>query len=112
MQGPEDEVVEQELETRRGADFPRRMNAEWGPRRVDNMRQVAGQNPEFSPSYKTEFPTFDYTQPRQWILRCENFLCFLMRQRHEIMNLLYVNLTGKVGLWYEGYVRGLRGEFH
>lgn len=31
--------------------------------------------------------------------------------RNEILNMLYVNLAWKVGLWLEGYLNGLSGAF-
>lgn len=45
--------------------------------------------------YKSDFPSFDYTHPR-----------------HDVLNLLYVHLTGRECLWFESYIHSLRGEFH
>ncbi|XP_019171199.1 PREDICTED: uncharacterized protein LOC109166765 [Ipomoea nil] len=83
---------------------------EWAPRRPGpegNLHQQA----DFYPRYKADFPAFDYEHPRNWIVRCERFFMFSHTPRNEVMNLLFVNLSGKVGLWYEGYVSELRQGF-
>ncbi|XP_019191750.1 PREDICTED: uncharacterized protein LOC109186281 [Ipomoea nil] len=61
--------------------------------------------------YKHEFPSFDYENPRLWVVRCERFFMLARVPREEILHVLCVNLTGKVALWYEGYLNGLREGF-
>ncbi|XP_019179173.1 PREDICTED: uncharacterized protein LOC109174389 [Ipomoea nil] len=85
---------------------------EWAPRRPEGGRQHhPGQNGGYLMRYKAEFPLFDYDHPHLWITRCERFFMLSHIPRGEILNLLFVNLSGKVGLWYEGYVNGLREGF-
>ncbi|XP_019163484.1 PREDICTED: uncharacterized protein LOC109159828 [Ipomoea nil] len=87
--------------------------AEWIPRRriVGGLRPGAGQNSDIYPRFKSEFPPFDYANPRQWVLRCEKFFVLSHIPRYDVINLLYVHLSGKVGLWFEGYIHGLREGF-
>ncbi|XP_019160030.1 PREDICTED: uncharacterized protein LOC109156632 [Ipomoea nil] len=48
---------------------------------------------------------------RLWVVRCERFFMLARIPRDEIMHVLRVNLTGKVALWYEGYLNSLREGF-
>lgn len=61
--------------------------------------------------YKQEFPTFDYEHPRLWVARCERFFILARISRDEMLNVLCVNLSGKVGVWFEGYLNRLRVGF-
>ncbi|XP_019200240.1 PREDICTED: uncharacterized protein LOC109193863 [Ipomoea nil] len=61
--------------------------------------------------YRYDFPAFDYEHPRLWISRCERFFLLAYIPKIEIMHVLYVNLTGKIGLWFEGYLTGLDEPF-
>ncbi|XP_019166953.1 PREDICTED: uncharacterized protein LOC109162723 [Ipomoea nil] len=61
--------------------------------------------------YRYDFPPFDYDQPRLWISRCERFILMSHIPKIEVMHVLYVNLTGRVWLWYEGYLTGIEGPF-
>lgn len=62
--------------------------------------------------YKVDFPNFDYEQPRLWIKRSERLFIMSHIPRNEALNVLYVHLIGKVGLWFESYLNGLRGAFN
>ncbi|XP_031104476.1 uncharacterized protein LOC116007955 [Ipomoea triloba] len=44
-------------------------------------------------------------------IRCERFFLMANIPQIEDMHVLYVNLTGKVGLWFESYLTGLEGAF-
>lgn len=61
---------------------------------------------------RADFPEFDYQNPRLWIRRLERY--FMISQIHGDLYLDYLtlHLYGKVGVWFEGYVNGLRGGFH
>lgn len=61
--------------------------------------------------YKSEFPPFDYTHPRQWIIRCEKFFILSNVPRQDVLNLLFVHLTGRVGIWLESYIHELGEDF-
>lgn len=115
MHEAEVDEVDLEAATPRGMGHLNWANVEWVPRRgrMKGVRPSAtGQNQEFLLKYKSEFLASDYANPRQWILRCEKVFVFSHIPRHDNMNLLYVYLTGKVGLWFESYVHSLRDEFH
>ncbi|XP_019197771.1 PREDICTED: uncharacterized protein LOC109191615 [Ipomoea nil] len=75
------------------------------------VRPTVGQTQEFLLRYKSEFPPFDYSYPKQWIVWCEKFFILSHVPRQEIVNLLYIHLTGRVGIWFESYVHSLRGGF-
>ncbi|XP_019183954.1 PREDICTED: uncharacterized protein LOC109178857 [Ipomoea nil] len=82
-------------------------------RRVHFGARAGHHNPggEQGMRYKHEFPVFDYENPRLWVIRCERFFMLARIPREEILHILCVNLTGKVALWYEGYLNGLREGF-
>ncbi|XP_031108696.1 uncharacterized protein LOC116013188 [Ipomoea triloba] len=85
-----------------------RVRRDWAPRHGQLPKQNMDQP---MMRYKSDFPPFDYEQPRLWVNRCERFFQMFHIPRAEIMNVLYVNLTGKVGLWFEGYLNGLEKAF-
>lgn len=96
-----------------GSDWePEGINTDWAPRRGRLPAQPHRSNVE-TPwmRYRYDFPPFDYEQPRLWISRCERFFEMAHIPRIEIMHVLYVNLTGRIGLWFEGYLIGMEGPF-
>lgn len=76
-----------------------------------NRHHNQGQNIDFFMRCKIEFPAFDYDHPMLWISRCESFFMMSHVPRDEILTILYVNLIGKVGVWFGGYLNGLRAAF-
>lgn len=85
----------------------RRAQREWAPRRgnLEGGRNTnLGQNGDYFMRYKTEFPSFDYDNPRLWVNRCEKFFILSHIPRNETLNILYVNLSGRIGLWFESYL--------
>lgn len=74
-------------------------------------QQAQAQGGDHFMRYKQEFPPFDYDHPRLWIMRCERLFMLARIPRDEIMNVLCVNFTGKVGIWFESYLNGLRVGF-
>ncbi|XP_019198914.1 PREDICTED: uncharacterized protein LOC109192674 [Ipomoea nil] len=87
---------------------PKRAGRPGMPRRV-HFEARPGGDPLLR--YKQEFPMFDYENPRLWVIRCERFLMLARIPRDEVLNILCINLSGKVGVWFEGYLNGLRVGF-
>ncbi|XP_019163173.1 PREDICTED: uncharacterized protein LOC109159525 [Ipomoea nil] len=85
----------------------------WAPRRENlygrNWHHNHGGDPLMR--YKQEFPPFVYEHPRLWVVRCGRFFMLARIPRDEVMNILCVNLSGKVGLWFEGHLNELRVGF-
>lgn len=93
--------------------IPRAGDVELAPRRgrVEGRQQANVHGGEQFMRYKQEFPSFDYDHPKLWIIRCERFFMLARIPRDEIMNILCINLIGKVGIWFESYLNGLRVGF-
>ncbi|XP_019150587.1 PREDICTED: uncharacterized protein LOC109147385 [Ipomoea nil] len=49
--------------------------------------------------------------PQDFLMRAL-LIMLILGSGNEVPNLLYVHLTGKVGLWYDSYIHGLMEEFH
>lgn len=92
---------------------PRPVDLNWAPRRghIEARQQNPNHGGDIFMRYKQEFPPFDYEQPWLWIIRCERFFMLSRIPRDDVLNIFCVNLTGKVGVWFENYTNGLRSRF-
>lgn len=54
---------------------------------------------------------FDYEHPRLWVKRCEKYFMLSQILAHSYLDYLTMYLTKKVGVWFEGYMNGMRGRF-
>lgn len=86
-------------------------------RTVDPQPQVMQETHEHHhqtmiPRPKTDFPKFEYSNPRMWIKMVERYFMLSQTPVALYLDYLTIHLNGKVAIWFEGYVSSLRGGFH
>lgn len=66
-------------------------------------------HPNFNPNPKLEFPRFDGTDPKGWIIRAEQYFDFITVEEFKRIKLAGMHFEGKAGVWFR-YYQSSRGS--
>lgn len=60
-------------------------------------------HPNFNPTPKIEFPKFDGSDPKGWIIRAEQYFEFINIEEQKKVKLAGLHFEGKASIWYRFY---------